>query len=81
MTDDSKEAVTTYTPLLWASMTEEERYAEYIRVRGRIAERDDPSGRLIALRSKKEDEGDPRNRPTVPRPTICPRDTTATGCA
>ena len=27
------EAITTFTPVLWASMTEEQRYEEYIRVR------------------------------------------------
>lgn len=27
------EAITTYTPIMWASMTDEQRYEEYIRVR------------------------------------------------
>ena len=33
-----KERVTTYTPILWATLSEDERYAEYIRVRTALAQ-------------------------------------------
>ena len=31
-----EEAITTYTPLLWASMTDDQRWAEYVRVRSAL---------------------------------------------
>jgi hypothetical protein len=32
------EAITTYTPIMWAALTDDQRYEEYIRVRTALAE-------------------------------------------